>query len=102
MNGWHPIATIPYDNRTVMLYQEGDLYPVIGSRCNLSYFILEEGGPEDSEHRQYPMAIEGYAPQWWRPLPPLPHHHDSQQYTYELHCDNAEHAARMRVAGETR
>jgi hypothetical protein len=65
---WRPIATVP-EFSAVMLYRSGDLYPVVGCKVGES-FMLEEGGPEDGEHRSYPLIA--HAPTHWRPLPEVP------------------------------
>ncbi|MGI9485436.1 MAG: hypothetical protein ACR2RF_06050 [Geminicoccaceae bacterium] len=51
-----------------MLYRLTNLYPVIGSKVSgeEDLFMLEEGGPEDGEHRRYPFLR--YAPTHWKHL----------------------------------
>lgn len=70
---WHPITTVP-PYRTVLLYRTPDLYPVVGSLLGEGeegdYFALEEGGPEDGEHRAYPPLK--FKPTHWAELPETP------------------------------
>jgi len=69
---WNEIESCPY-NKTVLLYRSGDLYPVAGWKQytrGASWFMLEEGGPEDGEHRQYPFLHA--VPTHWAELPELP------------------------------
>ena len=67
----------PEEYVTVILHRTGDLYPVIGSRLicpsDHHHWALEEGGPEDGEHREYPwVGQEGWQPTHWAPLPLTP------------------------------
>lgn len=68
-NGFSVEDCVPQAHKTVMLYRAGDLYPIVGwwGECAElgRYYILEEGGPEDGEHRKYPH-IPGYNPTHWR------------------------------------
>ena len=64
----HPIATVP-ECVTVLLYRATDLHPVVGSKLDDEHFILEEGGPEDGEHRSYPFLV--YKPTHWTHLPEI-------------------------------
>lgn len=59
-----------------LLWRETDLYPVVGWRYETAptepdNWVLEEGGPEDSEDRSYPW-IGGEPgdgqPDWYMPL----------------------------------
>jgi hypothetical protein len=79
---WVPVNELPSPSgKTVLLYQEGDLYPVIGFRIRgivktgepetADFFMLEEGGPEDGEHRKYPFA-QNYKPTHWCEVPATP------------------------------
>jgi hypothetical protein len=79
---WVPTEELPPPlHRTVLLYSEGDLYPIVGSRCrgllrkgdadHRDVYMLEEGGPEDGEHRSYPILTR-YRPTHWCELPPTP------------------------------
>lgn len=52
----------PLQPATCYLYRVGDLYPVVGCRVDGHYWILEEGGPEDGEHRKYPRP--GGSEEW--------------------------------------
>jgi hypothetical protein len=68
---WTPLTVVyPVDCRTVELYRVGDLYPVVGWYAGPDEdgdcWMLEEGGPEDGEHRQYPRLA--FAPTHWRDL----------------------------------
>lgn len=63
---WRGIDTCP-PYRTVELYRATDLFPVVGFGMPGPIFMLEEGGPEDGEHRQYPILA--YQPTHWRDLP---------------------------------
>ncbi len=72
---------LPPTGKTVLLYQQGDLYPVVGFRNHgyletrddgvEDYYILEEGGPEDGEHRKYPLLAHFKATHWCE-LPQTP------------------------------
>lgn len=65
---WRPISSVP-EHKTVLLYRKPDLYPIVGSSMG-DDFILEEGGPEDDEERQYPFLR--YKPTHWAELPETP------------------------------
>ena len=79
---WVPMAELsPPLCKTVMLYADGDLYPVIGFRNRgvmtkgereADFYMLEEGGPEDGEHRKYPI-LKHYRPTHWCELPQVPY-----------------------------
>ena len=79
---WIPIAEQPPPNHhTVLLWREGSLCPVVGSLWGNDehgedpsrlLYQLEEGGPEDGEHRSYPWIAREAEPTHWRPLPALP------------------------------
>jgi hypothetical protein len=69
---WNTIESCP-TNKTVLLYRSGDLYPVVGWKQyskGSPWFMLEEGGPEDGEHRKYPFLH--VVPTHWAELPVLP------------------------------
>ena len=79
---WESIEKLkPPLHKTVLLYQKGDLYPVVGERAHghlydvevpsVDFYTLEEGGPEDGEHRSYPI-LEHYKPTHWCELPEVP------------------------------
>jgi hypothetical protein len=77
MNPWVRMSVEPPEEcRVVMLYRLGDLYPIVGWRAatgmQQEVWIIEEGGPEDSEQRSYPYALPGWQPTHWRELPSLP------------------------------
>lgn len=71
---WSPIETLrPYED--VLLFREGDLYPVVGWAFEedpegKTYYVLEEGGQEDDEARQYPLLT--WVPTHWALLPETP------------------------------
>lgn len=79
---WHAISEMPPPNHvTVLLYRAGDLYPVVGVRWGTDQnssepdrvlWILEEGGPEDGEHRGYPLMAREAEPTHWANLPMVP------------------------------
>jgi hypothetical protein len=62
---WQPVLhDSPRPFRTVLLYRQGDIYPAVGhSYGGTGEWILEEGGPEDAEFREYP-PIGGEAGKW--------------------------------------
>ena len=79
---WEKVEELPPPSgKTVLLYQEPDLYPVVGFRIRgimktgepetADYYMLEEGGPEDGEHRKYPI-LEHFNPTHWCELPETP------------------------------
>ena len=87
---WIPTAKqMPQPHVGVLLYRKPDLYPVVGSyfgdcigcksgECqkkhpdgHCGHWTLEEGGPEDGEHRGYPFLA--YEPTHWAKLPEVPH-----------------------------
>ena len=71
---WKKIADDgpPPRHKTVMLYREGDLYPVVGWQAAPGgpTYILEEGGTEAGDHRAYPFLLVEPTP--WREIPALP------------------------------
>lgn len=75
MRTWQPIETVP-PYETVELYRQTDLHYVVGFMLpatpngNGDMFMLEEGGPEDGEHRKYPLLK--YKPTHWRYCDDLP------------------------------
>lgn len=77
MTRWKPIATAPL-YRVVLLYRASDLYPVVGWRAEEDldtgppkpHFFLEEGGPEDGDHRTMPELA--YLPTHWAEIPEVP------------------------------
>ena len=66
MNGWRDINTLdPY--KTVLLYHNTDLFPVVGFMFgDKEGFILWEGGAEDDERLTYPLLR--YTPTHWKEL----------------------------------
>lgn len=72
---WHEIETSPPPiYKTVLLYREGDLQPVVGwcmSRGgDTNIYMLEEGGCEAGDHRTYPILA--FKPTHWVEIPRLP------------------------------
>ena len=63
-----PILSVP-EFKAVLLFRKGDLYPTVGFKVG-EVFMLEEGGPEDGEHRRSPVLA--FPPTHWRPLPETP------------------------------
>lgn len=79
---WEDIKELPPPpGKTVLLYQRGDLYPVVAHRGygivgekgeKGNFYILEEGGDEAGEHRKYPFLHSDYVPTHWCELPATP------------------------------